>query len=55
MRKVMPEDAMTFPDDPKRFLRTIIIKEKIYPNVKKELMERLSKYLTTGLTQEPSN
>ncbi len=42
--KLCPEDAITFPDDPKKFIRSIIIKEKVYPTVKRELGERLNKY-----------
>jgi len=42
--KLCPEDAITFPDDPKKFIHSIIIKEKVYPTVKRELGERLNKY-----------
>jgi hypothetical protein len=40
--KLCPEDAITFPDDPKKFIHSIII--KVYPTVKRELGERLNKY-----------
>ncbi|GGP19991.1 hypothetical protein GCM10007981_06060 [Thermocladium modestius] len=42
--KLCPEDAISFPSDPRRFLQGIIVKEKIFPTVKKELAERLIKY-----------
>lgn len=42
--KLCPEGAITFPDDPKKLIRSIIIKEKVYPTVKRELRERLNKY-----------
>ncbi|MFP3287005.1 MAG: ferredoxin family protein [Acidilobus sp.] len=42
--RLCPEGAITFPDDPKRFVRSVIIKEKAFPTVREELKERLSKY-----------
>ncbi|MEM0141709.1 MAG: 4Fe-4S binding protein [Thermoplasmatales archaeon] len=42
--KVCPESAITFPEDPKKFLRGVAIKYKIYPNVKQELAERMAKF-----------
>jgi len=42
--KLCPEDAISFPDDPKNFLKQVIIKEKVFFAVKKELKDRLDKY-----------
>jgi len=42
--KLCPTSAITFPDDPKKFVRKIIFENKIYPQVRKELEERLKKY-----------
>ena len=59
--KLCPEDAITFPDDPKKFIHSIIIKEKVYPTVKRELGERLNKYpdhkvsIEKGITKTDPN
>ena len=42
--KLCVEDAITFPEDPKKFVREVVIKYKIFPQVKKDLAERLEKY-----------
>jgi len=42
--KLCPENAITFPEDPKVYVRKIITSYKIFPNVKKELNERLLKF-----------
>ncbi|MDP8024021.1 MAG: ferredoxin family protein [Conexivisphaerales archaeon] len=54
--KLCPEDAITFQDDPKKFLRKIILENKIFPQVKKELDKRLEKYPDHVVTiEEVSN
>lgn len=42
--KVCPEDAITFPSDAKRFVRQVMIQRKVFPAIRKELDERLSKF-----------
>ncbi len=42
--KICPEDAITFPDDPKVFIRNVVTKYKVFLTVKKELEERLNKF-----------
>lgn len=42
--KVCPEDAISFPDDPKEFLAKVIKDNKIFPTVRKELQARLDKF-----------
>jgi NAD-dependent dihydropyrimidine dehydrogenase PreA subunit len=42
--KLCPEDAISFPDDPKKFVRGIILKYKIFPKVKQDLEERIRKF-----------
>ncbi|MEM0161276.1 MAG: 4Fe-4S binding protein [Thermoplasmata archaeon] len=42
--KLCPENSITFPEDPKKFIMSLITKYKIYPTVKKELEERLAKF-----------
>jgi len=42
--KLCPEDAISFPDDPKKFITKLLVKYKIYPKVKEELNKRLEKY-----------
>ncbi|MGC8617920.1 MAG: 4Fe-4S dicluster domain-containing protein [Thermoplasmata archaeon] len=42
--KVCPEKAISFPEDPKGFMRKLVIKYKIYPLVKQELEQRLEKF-----------
>ncbi|MGC8861055.1 MAG: 4Fe-4S dicluster domain-containing protein [Thermoplasmata archaeon] len=42
--KICPEDAISFPDDPKKFVLSLLMKYKIYPKVREELNERLQKY-----------
>lgn len=42
--KVCPKNAITFPEDPSKFVKTAIIKYKIFPMVKKELQSRLKKF-----------
>ena len=42
--KVCPENAITFPDDPKHFVKAAIAKYKIYPAVTVALMARLEKF-----------
>jgi len=42
--KLCPEDAISFPDDPKKFLKSVVMKEKVFFTVKKELRDRLDKY-----------
>ncbi|MEM4213267.1 MAG: hypothetical protein QXO63_03035 [Thermoplasmatales archaeon] len=42
--KLCPESAISFPEDPKKFVRNLAIKYKIYPKVKQELAERMIKF-----------
>ncbi len=42
--KVCPEDAITFPSDPKTFVRKVMIQHKVFPAIRRELDERLSKF-----------
>jgi len=42
--KLCPENAITFPEDPKAFIKNLVIKYKIYPEVKRELNQRLEKF-----------
>jgi NAD-dependent dihydropyrimidine dehydrogenase PreA subunit len=42
--RVCPKDALTFPSDPKVFVRSVVTKYKIFPTVRKELEARLSKF-----------
>jgi len=42
--KLCPEDAITFPADPKQFVRGVILKYKIFPRVKEELSARIKKF-----------
>jgi len=42
--KLCPEDAIKFPDDPKLFVEKAIRENRIYPQVRRELDERLRKY-----------
>lgn len=42
--KVCPENTIAFPEDPRLFIRNVIIKEKVFFTVKRELKDRLEKY-----------
>ena len=42
--KLCPENAISFPDDPKNFIRAATIKHRIFPVVKQELEARLTKF-----------
>ncbi len=42
--KVCPEKAITFQDEPTKFVKDAIVKYKIFPTVKKELEARLQKF-----------
>ncbi|KAA8921944.1 ferredoxin family protein [Thermoplasma sp.] len=42
--KLCPEDAISFPDDPKKYVKDAILKYKIFPKVKQELQERIDKF-----------
>ncbi|MCL4333433.1 MAG: ferredoxin family protein [Candidatus Thermoplasmatota archaeon] len=42
--KLCPENAISFPCDPKTFIRAATIKYKVFPAVKQELEGRLSKF-----------
>ncbi len=42
--KLCPEDAIEFPGDPKQFIRSVILKYKVFPAVKQELNERIEKF-----------
>jgi NAD-dependent dihydropyrimidine dehydrogenase PreA subunit len=42
--KLCPTDAITFPEEPKKFITSLLMKYKIYPKVKDELNVRLEKF-----------
>ncbi len=42
--KLCPENAITFPDDPKKYVSAIIKNYKLFVNIKKELNDRLAKF-----------
>lgn len=42
--KLCPEEAISFQDEPKKFITKLLMKYKIYPKVKEELNKRLEKY-----------
>lgn len=42
--RVCPEDALTFPSDPRVYVRGVITKLKILPVVKRDLEARLQKF-----------
>lgn len=42
--KVCPEKAISFPEDATKFVKSVIVKYKIFPTVKKELDARLEKF-----------
>lgn len=42
--KTCPQNAISFPEDPKIFIKGLIIKYKIYPKVREELSARLAKF-----------
>jgi NAD-dependent dihydropyrimidine dehydrogenase PreA subunit len=42
--RVCPEDALTFPSDPKVFVRSVVTRHKIFPVVREELETRLQKF-----------
>lgn len=52
--RVCPEDAISFPSDPKIFVRNVITHYKIFPKVKEELNARLQKF-PDHLIQEINN
>ena len=58
MRKTLPRRRNNIP---KKFIHSIIIKEKVYPTVKRELEERLNKYpdhkvsIEKGITKTDPN
>ena len=52
--KVCPEDAITFPSDPKKFVRQVMIQHKVFPAVRKELDERLTKFPDHALSNSTS-
>ncbi len=43
-QRLCPEDAISFPANAKSVVKNLIIKYKIFPEVKNELQERLSKF-----------
>jgi len=50
--KLCPSEAIYFPEEPKKFIRKLIVKYKIYTKIKNELMERLKKYPDRNLKIE---
>jgi|YelNatPaOPRAMG01_1025707.scaffolds.fasta_scaffold15639_3 NAD-dependent dihydropyrimidine dehydrogenase PreA subunit len=42
--KVCPENAISFPAEPTKFVKAAVVKYKIFPAVKKELQARLEKF-----------
>ncbi|WMT44059.1 MAG: ferredoxin family protein [Cuniculiplasma divulgatum] len=42
--KLCDRDAIAFPEDPKKFVRNVVIKYKIFPRVKEDLAARLEKF-----------
>jgi len=42
--KLCPESAISFPSDPKQFVKGLILKYKIYPKVKEDLKARIEKF-----------
>ncbi|MCG1667101.1 MAG: ferredoxin family protein [Thermoplasmata archaeon] len=42
--KLCPVDAISFPEDPKKFILKLLMKYKIYPKIKEELNIRLKNY-----------
>lgn len=42
--RVCPEEAITFPEDSKKFVKAAVVKYKIFPSVKTALDERLEKF-----------
>lgn len=53
--RVCPEDAITFPSDPKDFVRKVVIRYKIFPTVKKELEVRLSTFPDHAVHQQTAS
>ena len=49
--KLCPENAITFQDDPKKFIGRIVRENKIFPQVRKELDDRLKKYPARVITE----
>ncbi|MGC8638116.1 MAG: hypothetical protein ACP5UP_07840, partial [Athalassotoga sp.] len=42
--KVCPEEAISFPADASKLVKSVIVKYKIFPTVTKELKARLDKF-----------
>jgi len=42
--KICPQNAISFPEDPKVFIKDLILKFKIFPKVREELSARLAKF-----------
>ncbi len=47
--KLCPEEAISFPEDPKKFVKDVITKYKIFPAVKDDLKVRLEKFPSHAL------
>ena len=50
--KLCGENAITFPEDPKKFVRGVVLKYKIFPKVKEDLAARLEKFPTHSVHLE---
>jgi len=42
--KLCEKEAIAFPEDPKKFVRNVVVRYKIFPKVKEDLAARLAKF-----------